>query len=89
MRNPDLLSLGYAFWLMLNPRTTARRLERLKYAEADAAPEPTPSRRAERRLAGLQRQLRERREQQISARMRNGMLQAAVRGDTTPDMDVG
>ena len=34
-------------------RPVARRLERLKYAEADAAPDPAPSRRAERRLAAL------------------------------------
>lgn len=34
-------------------RPVARRLERLKYAEADAAPDPAPSRRAEGRLAAL------------------------------------
>ena len=70
-------------------RPVARRLERLKYAEADAAPDPAPSRRAERRLAALQRQLRERREQQISARTRNGMRRATEQGDQVSGMDVG
>ena len=70
-------------------RPAARRLERLKYAEADAAPEPAPSRRAMRRLAAVQRQLRERREQQVSARTRNGMRRSAERGDLVSDMDVG
>ena len=70
-------------------RPAARRLERLKYVEADGARDPVPSRRAERRLAAVQRQLRERREQQISARTRNGMLRAAGTGDPISEMDVG
>ena len=70
-------------------RPAARQLERRKYAEADATSGLVPSRRAERRLAAVQRQLRERWEQQVSARTRNGMLRAAGQGETVPDMDVG
>ena len=39
--------------------------------------------------ATVQRQLRERSEQQVSARTRNGMLRAAEQGEPAPDMDVG
>ena len=70
-------------------RPAARQIERRKYAEADAASGLVPSRRAERRLATVQRQLRERWEQQISARTRNGMLRAVGQGEPVPDMDVG
>ena len=40
-------------------------------------------------LATVQRQLRERWEQQVSARTRNGMLRAAGQGGLVPNVDVG
>ena len=49
-------------------RPMARRLERDKYADTGPVAGPTLSHRAGRRLAAVQRQLRERREQQVSAR---------------------
>ena len=70
-------------------RPAARRLERDKYADGEPGAAPAPSRRAERRLAAVQRQLRERREQQVSARTRNGMLRASERGNPAPRTDVG
>ena len=69
-------------------RPMARRLERDKYADAGPVAGPTPSHRAGRRLAAVQRQLRERKEQQVSARTRNGMLRAAEWNDPASDMDV-
>lgn len=70
-------------------RPMARRLEWDKYADTGSIAGPAPSRRAERRLAAAERQLRERREQQVSARTRNGMLRAAGQGGPVSDMDVG